>query len=394
MRRFVPWFVAIVAAAAGGCVGIQSLQFDEGVVYHLPRSLLTITVAQYTAEGRTWYQIGKPEKPKAGDADTAGDIYDNLGQIDSVSIPDPSHRYVAKYRPSPLSDDRLCVSRSPNGLLQDLNFAADDRTPQVVFNIARFIAGSMGGPRKTGITHGAEGKGAPVVRAYTGRIDPLSRGDRDMFNRAMYDTFGEVVELDFTRMEVMFKNHTAPLPNGCRFGEDCGPEAWTDRCTADQICYRTQLDVPIDLKRNGKRVDVNYAKVINPHDIGAISVTRAFLVHKISNFRFDNGVLIGAVIRKPSEIEELSLLPLQVVYAALVTPSQAFATAFNGTDQGKEDILAQIKENTVAIEDNNAKIKALYEGMAPSPSFTDTYSLQCEAPTRDGSFSSIVTGGS
>ncbi len=392
MRMLVRGLLASGTALIAGCVGIGSAEFGQGIVYHLPRSLLTITVVQYTAEGRTWYQIGRPKK--AGSAQTPVDVYDELGDIESVSIPDAGQRYVAKYNPSAMSDDRLCISRSPTGLLQDVNFASDDRTAEVVFNIARFIAGSIGGPRKTGITTDTNGKSALVVRAYTGRIDPLSNADRVSFNRAMQDTFGEDVELDFTRMFAIFKHNMAPLPVGCRFGEDCGPQAWTDRCTADGICYRTQLDVPIDLKLHGERVDVNYAKVINPYDIGAIGITRAALVHKISKFKFNDGVLIGAVIRKPSEVEGASLLPLNVIYAALVTPSSALSTAFSGSNSGKDAILSELEKNTQSLNDANTKISALEQGLSPSVGLDtmQTYNLSCSAQDETGSFVNLVTG--
>lgn len=385
----------VVGGVLSGCVGIATEMLDEGIVYNLPRTLLTITVVQYTDEeaGRTWYQIGA--KPQSQQSGNDGTELAALGDIESRSIPDPGHRYVAKYMPSPIHDDRLCVSRSPTGLLQDVNFASDDRTSEVVFNIARFIAGSIGGPRKTGIT--SKTGTALAVRAYTGRVDPLNKTDVTAFNDAMSEVFGEDVSLDMGRMIHTFREHTAELPTGCRFGEHCDPQAWTDRCMSDNICYRTQLEVPIDLMRGGQRVDVNYAKVINPWDIGAISATRSFLVHKISKFKFDNGVLIGAVIRKPSEVEEASLLPLHVVYAALHTPSAALATAFSTDDGAKADVADELNTLTQKVNQNTTALANIQEGLSPGISAnedTQVYQLTCGAPKpKSGDVINVVTGG-
>jgi hypothetical protein len=78
-----------------------------------------------------------------------------------------------------------------------------------------------------------------------------------------------------------------------------------------------------------------------------------------SKFRFDDGVLIGAVIRKPSEVEELSLLPLHVIYAALATPSQALATAFGGPQADKVAVATKLGELSGKVKASEEKIQRL-----------------------------------
>lgn len=372
-----------------GCVGIESQTFDEGVVYHLPRTLLTITVTQTKYDGRTWYQLGAGSIAKGADNKESVSLLD---EIPSKSIPDPGHRYVAKYRPSPMSDDRLCISRSPTGLLYDVNFASDDRTSEVVFNIARFIAGSIGGPKQTGVIVGELEVDAPITHSETRNVDPLDQASVTNFNTVMSNAFGESIALDTRSMIEIFRSHTAELPANCRFGERCRPDVWTDRCREDNICYRTQLEVPIALNRNGRRADVNYAKVINPWDIGAISATRSFLVHKISKFKFNDGVLVGAVIRKPSEIEEASLLPLHVIYAALHTPSSALATAFSTNDQAKVDVSSQMATLTEKVNANTKAIDGLSDGLGSTYNAQDksVYQLDCSAPKQSGTLVNLV----
>ncbi len=65
-------------------------------------------------------------------------------------------------------------------------------------------------------------------------------------------------------------------------------------------------------------MDSGYADIINAWDFGPISAERAFLVQKLTGLRFQEGALASAVVRKPSEVEELTLLPLNVVYAVVL----------------------------------------------------------------------------
>jgi len=365
-------------ALIGGCVAIESSSInDRGIVYFLPKSILTITVIQYKdiANGRTWYQIGGNTKKK-GEGTAETDL--SVLEIESNPIPDIDHRYVALYRPSVTSDDRFCVARSTEGLLQELDFASDDRTPAIAFNIARAIKAAL--PSPTGLTGIGTATDSVQVRSYTGRIDPTRRHDRIVFNRALLEMFGEHLEIDFSRMSEIFNHHTAALPTNCSRDGECEPQAFTDRCTSDSICYRTAIKVPIDLRRNGQTVDVNYASVINPNDVGAISIRRAFLVHKISKFYFDGGILTGALIRKPSELEAASLLPLQVIYAALATPSAAISNAFSSSNSsGFVTEVANLNNNVAQLLDSQKSIQGALAGTGPVIDDSQKYSLNCTA---------------
>lgn len=410
MTKFRKFALLACIAAVGGCVAIESSTLnDSGVVYFLPKTMLKITVTQYkdTTNGRTWYQLGGAVR--AAKAENNGN-YVNPGIIDlsatdmeSTEIPDADHRYVSQYRPVPTSSDRLCISRTQTGLLNDVDFASDDRTPAIVVNLARIVAGSQERLLTTGITTNQAGGTSTVeVRSYTSNIDPLSHHDRELFKRALGEVFGERLEIDVSRMKELFKSHSAPLPDDCRDNDRCSSHAFTDRCTRDNICYRTRMKVPIELKRNGKGVDINYADVINPYDIGAISVTRAFLVHKISKFKFLNGVLVGAVVRKPSELEAASLLPLQAVYAALATPSAAFSTGFGSSTTQQKVILLE-NYNTLAgkITDLQNSVKNVEAGLT-GPTFGtlskdyaitsgETYNMSCTVPNGTNGIVDLIT---
>ncbi|MDX2288449.1 MAG: hypothetical protein NW217_06470, partial [Hyphomicrobiaceae bacterium] len=146
--RFLRGLLPILGLACASCAGdfglTSGIGDTEGVVYHLPKTILEITVREYRsiADDRVWYSIGGPSALADGNSKQAEVPGSN--RIRDQIVPDLRHRYVVKYHPSKLSDDRLCISRKPNGLLHDVQFVADDRTPQVVFNIAQFVGGFGG----------------------------------------------------------------------------------------------------------------------------------------------------------------------------------------------------------------------------------------------------------
>ena len=325
--------IASIASVLAGCAGSAALMSidgeADGVVYHLPRTVLEITVRQYQDDGsgRTWYTIGGPSteadtKPFTSDLPGANEIKDH-------DVPDPAQRYVIRYDPSRLSDDRLCISRAPNGLLHDVQFAADDRTPQIVFNVARFVGGFVGspaafhaGPATDPTTH--------KMRSYTGRVDPYNDADIRAFNNALAHTFGAAagLKLDFKKLREISTRTANSKPEPCTAEGGCPPLQWPKRCDAEHICYRSKLKMPVGLNAHGQRVDVKYASVVSPWDVGAISVSRAFLVQKITKLRFEKGSLVSAMIRKPSEVEEVTLMPLNVMNAILSVPTGLWAGAF------------------------------------------------------------------
>jgi len=397
--RIVVSFLLGALALLGGCVALTSEIEGDGVVYHLPKSVLVITVREMTdgTAGHTWYEIG----PATLNAE--GQYVKEQTSIPEETIPDPRHRYTIRYNPNVFSDDRLCISRRPNGLLVDVQFASDDRTPQIAFNISRFLAGAISPEKKAGYSFQKRHAGTEVVlRQFVGKVDPFEPGDDDIFNTALSKYFRAPVRISFTRMRKLIKESTKNFPKGCDPKKGCSQHAWGKRCEPGHICYRTRLTLPVDLMQRKSGVgevkpvddpeaaydivDMSYADVVNAWDIGAISVERAFLVQKITKFRFDRGALVASIMRKPSEVEELSLLPINVLNAALSTPSGLWMAAFAGNNKFKEDTIKEMATLTQQVKNLNEVVKGLEIGVSGATVPTDKtdYVLNCEGETRSG----------
>ena len=369
-----------------GCTALTSELDEQGVVYYLPKTILDIAVTQMsdTNTGRVWYHIGAVDKDGVFQS-----------KIDDKSVPDLNHRYVLHYRPSALSDDRLCITRSTQGLLNDVEFAADDKTPEVVFNVARFLAGVFTeAPTSLSVVKPASGNDGIEQRTYRSQIDPFNPKDEQAFNTNLRRVFGAPVKISFARMREMLESKADLWPQGCSVKDgNCPVRVGQQLCAPDHICYRTKLQMPVDLKLHNRTVDVDYAPIINTVDMGAISVKRAFLVHTITRLRFDDGALLGAAIRKPSEVEEVSLLPMHVLNAVLVTPTGLWAQAFSGQSDNTA-LLTQMTDLNTAVSDLAQNQRSTFAAIAPDdvPTHEKTrYEPKCTFNRGSGGPFNIVT---
>lgn len=387
----------LLIVGCSGRIGLTSEEGEEsGVLYHLPKTILNVTVRRYhdTESGRVWFSLGGPGTLTSAGAE-GSKTFNHVNERDIVSetVPDPAHRYIVQYQPSALSDDRLCISRKPNGLLYDVQFAADDRTPQVIFNIARFIGGFIGSPASVSFQERTL-VDAPkiVVREHTDQVDPFDEADIAEFDRALQHVFdGEPLRVDYSRMRAMLAKSTATWPKGCSMKDGCSSGAWAQRCDREHICYRTKVRIPVDLILDDEAVDVQYAEVVNAWDIGTISVSRAFLVQKITKLRFEDGALLSAIIRKPSEVEEASLIPLNVVNAMLSVPSGLWQSAFSD-EQFNNQVLTEINQYQSAVADLNDAVKsAKLEGAKPIGTGNENYNLNCGVASRGSGFLNILS---
>lgn len=348
-----------------GCsVGLTTQIHDKGVTYYLPKTLVKVEVhrVEDTDTKRAWYEFGNEQ-----------------GEFKVESAPDLEHHYVLKYHPSGMHDDRLCITRSRTGLLNDVQFASDDRTPEVAFNVTRFIAGLIGSPTSApvvGRTAAVDNK--IVVRSYVAQIDPFDDLSVGAFNAGLSRMFAPTkIQIDLTHMRRTLSVLKARAPE--------------PRCEEPFVCYRTMVKVPIYLVQNGVPIGAVYTEVANKWDIGQIDVTRAFLVHKITKLRFDNGALTAAMVRKPSEVEEVSLLPLTIANAILSVPAGVFNRAFSaGADRAA--LLTEMNSLKTEVEKLAATQNLVLQGSGLNTSADATkYALNCEAGPREGSFVDITT---
>jgi hypothetical protein len=296
VRRLL--FLSAVAASLvniSACTVLESQELsDEGLIYYLPKTVVTLTITGY----------GRQTTSETGVEIT--NKYLRLDQVKTTEIADTTRGYSR----SALSTDRVCMGVKPNGLLQTVEAAADDKTGDIIVSVAKLF-GRLGGP-------GAfAGKVAVVekvpFRTIDVSLDPLDRTQWLMVDRAVAQAFPDVANARGYKFGVegydqLIRDATAP-----------------DFCPVGSVCYRTKTPVRVSL---GDTSSI-YVDIVNRRVTGHIDVTRALMVEKITKLGFSDGVLTSVRIRKPSEALAVAKLPLTVVDAVL-TSALAAPGAFLG----------------------------------------------------------------
>lgn len=307
----------LLAIVLSSCAVTESHYDDQelGLVYYLPRTLLNITVTKTDKA----FAISAKEK----------------------RVADLSQRLVLKYRPNGFFDDRICTSVGTDNLLESIEVATDDRTPEILVSLARLSGRLAASPFNNQV--------APETSAasdtFSMVIDPLNPTDIAAFNYAASDHF--------------YPPHGAKTARQNAFSLQIPDLEYlslgTDQiCEQNEICYRTAASVPIYLKSEYATASTDVSVVSQRH-LGQISVRRAFLVEKISKFRFDKGVLQAAAIKKPSEVLEAVRLPLTIIDAVLAgllaAPANAIGQALSGLSADEKlTLISQLSENAKTIK--------------------------------------------
>ena len=72
-------------------------------------------------------------------------------------------------------------------------------------------------------------------------------------------------------------------------------------CNGRGLCFRTIVRTPIILESDGKQEAIYYTTIVDRNNTGGINLKRGFFVEKIQRLKFEDGALVGATVRHPSE---------------------------------------------------------------------------------------------
>lgn len=417
------WSVMLVGC---GRIAIESVDgYDSGVVYFLPRTTLAITATQkYLPKGWVpitaghffkWIgsqpsptpeqqkadqsvklkfesQVFEPKGPDVPDGvtllqmsgsdsknasyfawfETEKTVEYSISTTPAISA-DKNQRYVLKHQPSPLFHERLCIGRNPEtSLLVNVEYAAEDRTPQILFNVIRSATAIFTRPASLSaaeplIASDDPRKDNPATRSVARTIDPfrleydqkgdLFNPDIAELNAEMTRAFGERIYLDMTdALSILIGPVVHKVADECGKDYQCRKKRLDalahERCDEDKICYRSKVRVPIKLRNerdHHRLVAVEEREVVNQYDIGSVDVTRGFLIQKVTRLLFQDGVLVGVALRKPSEVEAASLLPVSAIVAVLSTPVGLLSNLFAGNLQTQLELAKQLGAQQQAI---------------------------------------------
>ena len=290
---------AVLGCAACTAVTSVSDPNQEGMVYHLPKTLLTMTVSHIEAEDR--FQIA----------------------ITQTNQPDTTHRYVMSYRHNPFYSDRLCAAVSKQGLLKTVEIATDDKSPEMLLAFVKEFASRRAARRALA---------GVKIETVTVRFDPYLRRDVAIAERILRTKFADksiriqLPEITFLDSDSRYGSQRSAKKNG--------PET----CDGRGLCFRTIVQTPVILVSDGQQVDVEYAPVADRSFMGHINLKRAFFVEKVQRLKFDEGALVGATIKHPSEGLAVANVVTSVLRAFRLRQSASSVSVEKESPGGEFDI--------------------------------------------------------
>jgi len=341
---------------------------EIGMFYHLPKTVIELTIS-------SWGKIKQVVVDNDGEGE--GIPVPEVVVIDSVTtreIADSRYAYALQYDPSITSNDRVCMGVSPEGLLQSVEGAADDKTGDIAIAIAK-LAGRIAGPGAFGLTQTKKDDLFTPLRTMKIEIDPLDERQWQVVNSAMRARLGRVAD--------HYEFGVADLKN---LVGAASPKS----CPLNSVCYRTRVPAHLFLARKrGHEYQVTssiFRNVVSQKITANIDVSRAFMVEKVTRLTFNNGTLIAVNVRKPSEGLAVAKLPLTVLDAAttsaLAAPGNFLAKATGGNLTA--DLLKKTNDNEAQVADLQDKLAKIREGdysqSTETPEARKLFELKCTTP--------------
>ena len=320
---------AVFLAAMTACTTVfetGNLNETEGVAcrssagaYYMPRVLVRIALKRATEPGRG-FQLDK-ETPKF------------------PTVADRRHQpYCLDYLASPTSKDVIAVERGTNGLLQKVYSNVKDRSTQIALTLIQ--TGALFA--KAGLRSGVLGAGPQETVDFT--FDPFDPQELSEINRAMR-RFGFCAYIENHSFEDGAINPQAWCsdPNQERYVNQYNMMLATTpirpEAMSTGILYRPNATHKLVIRRKSDPTGrepwalfmTKHMEWPNVSPIFSIGVYRALFTTRLTELKFENGVLTNVSIDKGSELESFSQIPLAVATAIVQLPTEIIQLRINDT---------------------------------------------------------------
>lgn len=226
-------------------------------------------------------------------------------------VPDKRQRFAVSYKPNILSDDDIKVVVGKNSLLDLVEVTSEDKTVEVVKklieigkNVAR-IAAFAGGAQP-----------APAEEVlFKASFDPTSDVEVWKINQALQQVEGGPYEVSLTdRSPPSSKQVSSTYLPGSTIGRHF-----------QGVVFRPALAYGLSLSRKNMVQEVATVLLPNEAEILYMPVNRSAFVKKVQKLDFNEGMLVEAVLKKPSEALGAVEIPLEITRALLALPGEIVA---------------------------------------------------------------------
>jgi hypothetical protein len=315
--------IALLFAVPAAACAVMESRFDaetEGIVYYVPRSLVTVTVTQQPS-GEAQFDFSN-----------------------GVAIPDVSNRYALNYRNNPFFHDRLCVTIDPTkGYLTSIEYASEDKTPAIAVALAELA-------RK--LTPGAASSPPPAIAPRAAAVVPPFKITFDPL---------DAERIRQVNNEINRRLHEPPGTYRFEFPDFRSLKPQRQACDGKGVCFRTKIQAAVRVTRRERGYeDEVYSKVLTDiyGPIGNLDLSRAFLVEKVMRLTFEDGALEKVVMKKPSEALKAALLPLSVLDVLVAVPTN-FVDNVTGTMTARDAYVDELTQRTAVINTINTQLNTI-----------------------------------
>lgn len=278
---------------------------------------------------------------------------------ESVPVQDDSALMELGFNMSPSSHDTI-TARFEDGLLQTIHTVADDKTQNILTEIAQGIAGLRSAEKLDEI--------APFAEI---QFDPFDRADALQANQVIAGLApGSCVEVELARGLWSEGCGRYSIGQSGFMPEDTRVSTGVPKM-APGIYYRRPMDHRVHVVFKGKTTTVETRKFANIAPVLRVDLDRTLFVKHDTSITFAKGELIEVKVEKPSEFQEAAKLPL-AVWTAFLGGTISSVSKHKEVQEARAQLLAA----QAKVLDQEAALRK----------------LQIEHAARTGSISGITGG--
>lgn len=342
----------IVLLFFAGCTVVKTNYSDSAkklatVYYYLPETLIKITASA---------KVAVVYDPVSKALTDESHILEETYVFTPETIADTKHLLSLNYKPSVLMADKIKYGVDDKGLLESIDIATEDRTPDIISKLTEApvtIFGVKGVvPEKMNLPN--INKPIVKIKDFTTEFaikasEILTRNKSMTWNLILINEEG--VDENVKSIDAGFTLSTDEKPyfkDGDKLvNRNSDPKAVpslecllkeedTERKETRGILTRPQRNIGIKIKSHNEILKFNseyptYVSIADPTKLIVIPVERTAFVSRKNNIVFKEGLIKSNSIDKPSSVEGFLSIPIDIAKAIVSIPAEIIQFKINNT---------------------------------------------------------------
>lgn len=305
-----------------------SIEGDQ--LYFLPAASITLNVTAKVAVAR------QQDDNSFLDAK----IYEFTFEPSSQIQADEDQRYVINYSRSWFASDELRLTTSSSGLLENIALTAEDRIAPIFSQLTDAPKKILGSDKGAALFAPAAGAGAPAnitnlppfVKSFVLSPETLAKSEEVFIWQISLEG---VADNDIKLIDASFKiTISKPVTNVPAQKNDSVGGLLTRPLRNLEIEIRTNKTQDVNKRVFDRSAEISLNQMVPDRSaILFIPLKRVLFSKSVQNPKFFSGLLTENYISKPSELENLVSIPINVAKAIFSIPAQLLSFKITHTQQ-------------------------------------------------------------